>query len=91
MHAVLLLASFAAVSYLAPLRQAAVPPRATPVARATGVMQQTPGVGAKSMSSVPVSISTTGFNSRCISVRRSLARALALPMPRLSSAPEMAQ
>lgn len=67
MDAVLL--SFAAVSYLAPLRQAAVPPRATPVARATGVMQQTPGIGAKSMGSVPVSISTTGFNSRCISVR----------------------
>jgi len=62
----------AALGYLAPLRQAVPPRAARPVARATGVMQQMRGLGlgATSKSKVPVSISVTGFNSRCISVRR---------------------
>ncbi|EOD14545.1 hypothetical protein EMIHUDRAFT_196943 [Emiliania huxleyi CCMP1516] len=46
-----------------PLRQAVVPRAAHPLARAAGVMQ-TDNIAT---GAVPVSISTTGFNSRCIS------------------------
>eukprot|EP00967_Tisochrysis_lutea_P067573 scaffold88281_cov32-Tisochrysis_lutea.AAC.1 len=76
----------AALAYTHPLSSPAQSRRrAAPIARASGVMQQ-PSPAHSSRANVPVSISTTGFNSRCISVSAGFTLSHALAGPAAAAA-----